>query len=322
MGTSRLAVGVDLGGTNLRAALVDVGTGAILAEDKRTHGDRSPDAIADSLIAAVKTVDPERRRVGIGVGVAAMLRGWTGVVIVAPNLGWREVGFRALIESRTGEPHEEVELYNDLNAIALGETRYGGAVGARDVLCVYMGTGIGSGLVLDGRLYSGATHLAGEIGHAKVVLEGGRLCGCGAHGCLEAYASGTNIAKRAHEELQSMHSLAIELAGSIDAVHAGHLDEAARRGDRYALGLWDEVSRHAGLALGAAVTLLNPSRLILGGGVLSGAPLLAEQLTARLRLAANAPSLVDFQIVGTTLGDHAGVLGAAAAITDRIGDAA
>ena len=322
MGAPQLAVGVDLGGTNLRAALVDTSTGTVLAEDKRTHEDRSPAAIADSLIAAVKTVDPAHRRAGIGVGVAGMLRGWTGTVIVAPNLGWREVAFRALILARSGEPHEPVELYNDLNAIALGETRYGGGRGARDVLCVYMGTGIGAGLVVDGRLYAGATHLAGEIGHAKVVLEGGRLCGCGAHGCLEAYASGTNIAKRAREELVSASSLAVQLAGSVDAVHAGHLDEAARRGDRYALSLWDEVSRHAGLALGSAVTLLNPSRLILGGGVLSGAPLLAEQLTSRLRLAANAPSLVGFEIVGTTLGDNAGVLGAAAAILDRIGAAA
>ena len=310
-----IAVGVDLGGTNLRAALVDVPSGQLLAEDKRPHVDRSPDAVAASLAAAVRAVDPEHRRGGLGVGIAAMLRGWTGVVIKAPNLGWREVAFRQALETRL--PGEPIELYNDLNAIALGEARYGGARGTRDVLCVYLGTGIGAGLVVDGRLYAGATHLAGEIGHAKVVLEGGRLCGCGEHGCLEAYASGTHIAQRAREELQTRPSLAIELAGGADKVHAGHLDEAARRGDAYAEALWDEVSRHVGLALGAAVTLLNPSRLVVGGGVLAGAPRLGELVRARLRRAANPPSLGGFELVETTLGDHAGVLGAAAAILDR-----
>ncbi len=317
MADAALAVGVDLGGTNLRAALVDVAAGRVLAEQKQAHADRAPEAVAEALVALVRAVDPSRRGVGIGVGIAGMLRGWTGVVINAPNLGWREAPFRALVEARlgTGEP---VELYNDLNAIALGEQRHGAARGQRDVLCVYIGTGIGAGLVLDGRLYAGASHLAGEIGHAKVVLEGGRLCGCGEHGCLEAYASGTNIAQRAHEELQGRASLAIELAGSVDAIHAGHLDEAARRGDAYALGLWDEVSRHAGLALGAAVTLLNPSRLVLGGGVLKGAPLLGDRVRERLMHATNPPSREGLQIVETSLGDHAGVLGAAAAIHDRV----
>jgi glucokinase len=309
-----LAVGVDLGGTNLRAALVDVETGALLAEDKYRPTDRAPAAIADAVEQAVRRVDPDGRRRGVGIGIAAMLRGWTGIVVNAPNLGWREVAFRALVEGRL--PGERIELFNDLNAIALGEQRYGAGRGSQHVLCVYIGTGIGAGLVLDGRLYIGATHLAGEIGHAKVVLEGGRACGCGAHGCLEAYASGKNIAARAHEELVTRSSAAVGLAGSVEAVHAGHLDEAARGGDAYALSLWDEVSRHAGLALGAAITLLNPERLVLGGGVLSGAPLLAERVHARLRQAANAASLEGFSIVDTALGDHAGVLGAAAGVVD------
>jgi glucokinase len=310
-----VAVGVDLGGTNLRAALIDTKEGAILAEDKRPHIDRSPQAIADAFAAAVRTVDPHQRRAGVGCGIAAMLRGWTGVVINAPNLGWREVAFRALVEERL--PGEPIELYNDLNAIALGEARYGGARGTRDVLCVYIGTGLGSGIVIDGKLRAGSTHLAGELGHAKVVLDGGRLCGCGEHGCLEAYVSGNHIAARAREELKTHKSIAIEIAGAVDNVHAGHLDEAARRHDPYALALWDELSRYAGLSLGTAVQLVNPARLVLGGGVVAGAPKLASQIRDRIRHAANPASLAGFEIVDTTLGDHAGVLGAAAAILDR-----
>ena len=310
---SELTVGIDLGGTNMRAALVSTKDGKLLTQAKHKLSDRSPDAIAAALVGLVNEVDPERKRDGVGVGIAAMLRGWTGIVVNAPNLGWREVAFRELVKKALAT-NEPVELYNDLNAIALGEQRYGAGQGARDVLCVYVGTGVGAGLVLDGRLYSGSTHLAGELGHVKVVLENGRLCGCGQRGCLEAYTSGNHIAARAHEELLTRNSVAVEIAGSRLAVHAGHLDEAARRGDAYALGLWDEISRTLGLGLGAAVTLINPGKLILGGGVLTGAPLLADKVRERLHAAVNAASLLGFQIVYTTLGDDAGVLGAAAAI--------
>jgi glucokinase len=312
---SGLAVGIDLGGTNLRAALVSVSDGKILQQTKRKLEQREPDQVARAIAELTAEVDPDRKRTGVGIGIAAMLRGFTGVVVNAPNLGWREVDFRSLVKSALADG-APVELYNDLNAIALGEQRYGAGRGHKDVLCVYVGTGVGAGLVLDGRLYSGASHLAGELGHVKVVLENGRLCGCGARGCLEAYTSGTHIAQRAREELATRTSAAVELAGSREAVHAGHLDEAARRGDAYALGLWDEISRTLGLALGAAVTLVNPSRLVTGGGVFTGAPLLAEKVRERLRVAANAPSLVGFDIVETNLGDHAGVLGASAAISD------
>src|SRR5678815_868836 len=104
-----------------------------------------------------------------------MLRGWTGVVVNSPNFGWREVDFRSLLRARVGE---RTELYNDLNAITFGEASYGGAKGVRDVFCVYVGTGVGSGIVADGKLYSGSNHVAGELGHIKVVPDG-RLCGCG-----------------------------------------------------------------------------------------------------------------------------------------------
>src|SRR5262249_4907732 len=162
---------------------------------------------------------------------AGMLRGWSGVVVNAPNFGWREVDFRALLRGRLGE---RVELYNDLNAIAFGEATSGAARGARDVLCVFVGTVVGGGLVVEGKLSIGATHLAGEIGHSKVVPNG-RQCGCGQRGCVEAYTSGRNLALRAREELsRGERSLAVQLAGAVDKVHAGHLDEAARAGDPYA----------------------------------------------------------------------------------------
>jgi glucokinase len=305
------AVGVDLGATNARAALVEVETGKILAETKRPWTDRAPETVAAIVGAVVREIDPKNERAGVGIGFAGMLRGWTGVVVIAPNFGWREIDFRSMLRAQVGE---RCELYNDLNAIAYGESLYGGARGVRDVLCVYVGTGVGAGIVVGGRLHSGATHLGGEIGHTKVV-PGGRLCGCGMRGCLEAYTSGRNIQQRAQEELRGgERSLAVELAGGIEHVHAGFLDEAARRGDVYAGRLWEEVSTLLGMALANAVTLINPSRLVMGGGVWHGAPELRRRAVARLFEFVNQPSREGFEVVDTALGDAAGMLGAAALI--------
>jgi len=150
-----------------------------------------------------------------------------------------------------------------------------------------------------------------------VKLRDGRLCGCGQHGCLEAYASGNNIAKRAHEELANGKvSSAVQAAGGIEKVHAGFLDEAARDGDAYATQLWHEVSDYAALSIGAAITVLNPSRLVMGGGVWTGAPRLAHLIREKLMVAINGPSLEGFEILDTALGDDAGRLGAAAAIVE------
>ena len=309
-----IAVGVDLGGTNVRAALIDTSTGQELgAEAKAPVADKSPDQVAALVDEVVRAADPEARRVGVGIGFAGMLRGWSGVVVNAPNFGWREVDFRSLLRARLGQ---RTELYNDLNAIAFGEARFGGAKGVRDVLCVYVGTGVGAGLVTDGKLYIGASHLAGEIGHVKVVppwTERPRLCGCGQHGCLEAYVSGRNLQARAREEIGA-DSLAVSLAGGVEQVHGGHLDEAARRGDAYADRLWTEVAGYLGIALANAVTMLNPSRLVLGGGVWQGAPELRQRTLAVFETQVNLPSLEGFAIGDTTLGDSAGVLGAAALI--------
>ncbi len=318
-----LAVGVDLGGTNGRAALVDVRRGTMVAEAKLPVGsDHGPEAVAELVQALVEHVDPRGLRRGVGIGFAGMLRGWSGVVANAPNFGWREVDFRGLLRARLGPA---VELYNDLNAITYGESRYGAGRGARDMLCVYVGTGVGGGLVTDGRLYIGATHLAGEIGHTKVV-PGGRLCGCGQRGCIEAYVSGRNLSKRVREELGDgntseavrRESRAIALAGDVTHVHAGHLDEAARAGDPYARALWDEVAPLLGLVLANAVTLLNPSRLVLGGGVWEGAPDLRARVVAHFNQLVNAPSGEAVVLVDTVLGDTAGVLGAAALIHEGV----
>jgi glucokinase len=305
------AVGIDLGGTNARGALVDVETGEILGPDtKLPVTSTKPEDVAALVGRVVDAVDPKRERAGVGIGFAGMLRGWSGVVVNAPNFGWREVDFRTLLRARVGA---NTELYNDLNAIAYGEATYGGARGIPDVFCAFVGTGVGAGLVLDGKLYIGATHLAGEFGHVKMIRNG-RLCGCGQHGCLEAYVSGRNLQKRAQEDLVKTHSIAIEIAGGIERVHAGFLDEAARRGDRYSAELLEHAGLLLGQALANAVTTLNPSRLVMGGGVWHGAQELRRHTLHFFDEFVNRASTEGFAIVDALLADTAGVLGAAALI--------
>lgn len=313
---ARVAIGVDLGGTNARAALIDVATGQILDEAKEPVDDHDPGAVASLVTRLVQSLDAGDECRGVGIGFAGMLRGWSGVVVNAPNFGWREVDFRRALRSTLGP---RVELYNDLNAIAFGEMRYGAARGVRDVLCVFVGTGLGGGLVTDGRLYVGATNLAGEIGHSKVV-PGGRLCGCGQRGCIEAYVSGRNLELRVREELGAgrQQSAAVALAGGVEQVHAGFLDEAARQGDPYAQRLWAEIAPLFGLVLANAVALLNPARLVLGGGVWEGAPELRRQVEAAYRELVNAPSGAAVELRDSTLGDGAGVLGAAALVAEGV----
>ena len=329
---SRCAIGVDLGGTHCRAALVDLAEGTTLDEVKLPVVAREPERVADLVLEAVTRLigDAAARGAargaaggehgGVGIGFAGMLRGWSGVVANSPNFGWREVDFRALLRARLGS---SVELYNDLNAITAGESRYGAGRGTDHMLCVYVGTGVGGGLLLDGTIYAGAGHLAGEIGHTKVI-PGGRPCGCGARGCLEAYVSGRNIAARAQQELGQgagdgpRHSSALGLAGELSRLHAGHLDEAARAGDPYARALWAEIAPYLGLVLANAVTLLNPSRVVLGGGVWEGAPELRRLATESYQALVNAPSGEGVQLVSTELGDRAGVLGAAWLIAQSV----
>lgn len=301
------AIGVDLGGTHLRAALVDVAEGKILAGWQVEVVSKQPDEVTNLLAQAVEKVDPDQVRIAIGIGFAGMLDGPAGMVTNAPNFGWRDVDFGALLER---DIREKVHLFNDLNALTMGEAAWGAGQGAADFLMVAVGTGIGGGLVVNNQLYTGANHLAGEVGHTKVI-PGGRQCGCGARGCLEAYASGAHLAARAQEDLQKTRSLAVELAGTIDKIHAGHLNEAAKRGDRYAAELLEHAGSLLGLVLGNLVTALNPARLVIGGGVWHKTSELQRYTRSYFAALVNLPSLEKFSLVDALLGDDAGVLGAA-----------
>jgi glucokinase len=311
------ALGVDLGGTNVRAALVDRGSGSVAALRREALSDRSPEAVVEmvaSVVSGVAGPGGPRARGRIGVGVAGQVLGSTGVVLNAPNLGWRDVPLGRMLEGRLGV---SVRVVNDLSAAAWGEFQHGAARGARHALVVFVGTGVGAGLVLDGRLHEGAHGVAGELGHVKVRPprpgEPPRRCGCGAVGCLEAYAGGANLAARVRGELAAgVRSWIRDLAdGDLSRVTASHVEQASAAGDAYARRLWEEVGELLGTAVAAAVTLLNPERVVLGGGVLLGSPTLHELVEWRIRAETSRSAAAGLHVRLAELGDDAGVMGAA-----------
>ena len=319
-----LGLGVDLGGTNARAAVVDRDSGEILAAHKESHRDRSPAAVVATVAHAVRTASRALgggglatsglAAPGVGVGVAGQCLGRTGVVLNAPNLGWRDVPFGALLEAELGA---KVRIANDLAVAAWGEQHFGAARGLANAVLVFVGSGLGSGLILGGRLHDGNRGVAGELGHVKVrplrPATPLRRCGCGEWGCLEAYTSGVNVAARVREELAAgaISQVRDLVAGDLSRVNASVVDAAHAAGDAYARELWEEVADLLGKALANVVTLLNPARLILGGGVILGCPVLHRLVREVFAAKVSRSAAVDFSLERAFLGDDAGVIGAA-----------
>ena len=310
-------IGIDLGGSNLRAAAFGDGDGATPLEIHRepVGDDRAPEAIVERVARTIERLaGGAAGPVTVGVGLAALLRDRRGTVANSPHLRWRDVPFGELLGRRLGARYR-LGVYNDVNAITWGEAVAGAARGYRDVLAVYVGTGIGGGLIAGGQLVEGASNCAGEIGHTKVRWdEGAAPCMCGGRGCVEAYAGGSYLLARIRRELATgrQKTTVVERAGgSVDAVTPGHVDDAALDGDEWALGLWTELAELLAVALGNALAILNSQRLILGGGVLARTPGLRAMTEIDLMLVAPPASLEPLTIAAAELGDDAGLVGAA-----------
>lgn len=303
-----LVVGVDVGGTNIEVGLVDA-EHRVHARAKARTPTAGPDAVLAAISELVQGLDAEP--VSVGVGIPGVVH--EGRVLTVPNLdGWHEpVDLVEELTNRLGLP---VTLGNDADAGLLGEWLAGAAVGARDVLGLWMGTGIGGGLILDGRPHHGARGAAGEIGHV-VVQAGGALCTCGRRGCVEAYAG-----------RRSMQGVATTMAEAGWQTSLFEIQEQERKpkltsavwaralgdGDELAGKLFDTAIETLGVAIGSAVNLLDLDTVIVGGGL---AEKLGQPLADRIGAAA-APWMLqaspDLRFAVSTLGDDAGVVGAAA----------
>ncbi|MBZ4335421.1 ROK family protein [Corallococcus sp. AS-1-12] len=303
-------LGIDLGGTFARAAVVD-GKGEILASAKVAVQDRKPQGVVETIAqAAEEAVKKSGVKVdGCGVGAAGQIHKDTGVISVAPNLGWRDVPLAQMLTKRLGFG---VKVVNDLSAAAWGELHAGAGRGAQDILVVFVGSGVGSAIISDGRLVNGGGGVAGELGHIKVV-PGGRLCGCGEHGCLEAYAGGHNLIAQTKELLASGSSRVLEKLthDDPDTITPVTLETAADEGDVKAKEIHSRAAQFLALAVANYVTVLNPSRLVLGGGVLTHCPGIKRQVLDGVQQWSSRVSREGLLIADAELGDDSGIIGAA-----------
>ncbi|RKH63109.1 ROK family protein [Corallococcus aberystwythensis] len=303
-------LGIDLGGTFARAAVVD-GKGVILASAKVALQDRKPQGVVETIAQAAEQAVKEAgvKVDGCGVGAAGQIHKDSGVISVAPNLGWRDVPFGQLLTKRLGFA---VKVVNDLSAAAWGELHAGAGRGAQDILVAFVGSGVGSAIIADGRLVTGGGGVAGELGHIKVV-PGGRLCGCGEHGCLEAYAGGHNLIAQTKELLASGSSRILEQLTNDDpdTITPVTLETAADAGDVKAKEIHSRAAQFLALAVANYVTVLNPSRLVVGGGVLMHCPGMKRQVLDGVQQWSSRVSREGLLIADAELGDDSGIIGAA-----------
>lgn len=302
-------VGVDLGGTKVFGALVDpsrTGLASVLADAKSSTPAQGVDSVLDAVEALIRSLDPAPTAVGIGT--PGVVEPGSGRVLLAPNVvGFeRPVEVGRLLRERLGCP---VAVGNDVNVAALGEARSGAAVGHDDVLAVWLGTGLGAGLVLDGRLRVGPHGLAGELGHA-VVVPGGRRCGCGGLGHLEAY-----IGRRALEvHARELHAAGrptklVELAGGAP-MKSKVFRAAYDAGDEVARALIDEGIDMLAVAVVNVAVTVDIGAVVVGGGLGERfGPVVTDRLASALRALGHAG--IEPVVLEAALGDHAGALGAA-----------
>lgn len=319
-------VGVDLGGTNLVV-------GATSADGSRqfgmytvpTRADLGADAVVARIAEQIERViseasaalgTPRNHCLGVGIGSPGPLNRDTGVVIFTPNLGWRDFPLRDRVQDAVRLP---ASLDNDANCATLGEWWLGAARGARHVVGLTLGTGIGGGLILDGRLYHGISDVAGELGH-MTIDSNGRRCGCGNYGCLEAYASGSAIAERAREALAGGEpSILPQLAGGdLSRITAALVYGAAKDGDAMAVEVVRDTAKFLGIGVANLLNALNPEVVVLAGGVTQAGDALFEPMRAEVRRRAFKPAVDACRIVPGVL-PNAGVVGAIATFAQREG---
>lgn len=268
-----LAIGVDVGGTKVAAGVVDE-RGCVVEKLKRYTPAASPDdtigVIADAVTELLARYDVD----AIGIGVAGFVDQTRSTVLFAPNLAWRDEPVKKLVEERIGRP---VIVENDANAAAWAETKLGAARGHEHVLLITVGTGIGAGVVIAGRLYRGRFGSAGEPGHYRVVPDG-RLCGCGNRGCWEQYASGSALVAEAREFAGRSPEAAARLlalaGGSPERIDGPAVTLAAREGDPGAVRCFEIVGSWLGAGLADLAAILDPSCFVIGGGVSEAGELL------------------------------------------------
>lgn len=310
-------IGIDLGGTKLAAAVVDAATGELsLRRQLPTEAHAGPDAVLRRIAGLVGEICetgglPHDAIAGLGVGFPGVINPAGGQTIFLPNLpgDWNGKPVAATLRDATSYP---VHIINDARAFTLAEATWGAGRSARTTVCLTLGTGIGGGITIDGKLHMGLDGTAGEVGH-QTIDPNGPPCGCGNRGCLEAFASGPAIATLGIKAvLQGATTKIGELAGyDLNRITPETIMQAAEAGDLVAREILDRVGSYLGTGIANLITILSPDRVILGGSVARLGEWLLAPVRATVRQRCHATPIERVQITLAALGGDAGIIGAA-----------
>lgn len=297
----KFIISIDLGGTNLKMALLDLNCNIKHKQVLSTKGassnrEKLAQAIIDGIDKILVTYGIKKRDIlGVGLGLPGPIDVRKGIVHFFPNIpGWKDVPFRRILRLRLGLP---VFLDNDANLMSLAEYKLGGARGFKNALCITLGTGVGGGLIIEGKLYRGANFAAGEVGHMPI-NENGPGCNCGGRGCLEAYIGNNKILDTAKKLFKRNISLE-------------EVSRLAKKKNRKAITIWYGVAGHLGIALSGAVNLFNPDVIIIGGGVSGAGSILLDKVRKVILERAMPVQARGVRVFKAKLGLDAGLIGAA-----------
>ena len=305
-------IGIDLGGTNIKGALVSE-TGEIAREVSRpTRVGLGAEAVCDGIAAVITELSSGVDRTslgGVGLGCPGTVDDETGRVLYANNLGWKNFDLRAAVKSRTGF---DLRIGNDANVAALAEALVGCAKGAQSAVIVTLGTGVGGGIVFNGKVWNGFHGVGSEIGHMILELDG-EPCTCGNYGCVERYCSATAIIRMARE-LCAVHpesEIVKVCEGDLNRVNAKVVFDAAKNGDEIALKVFHRYVKYLGQLVASLVNCIDPEVIVLGGGVSKAGDFLLDAVRAETRRYVLYKTLPSARIELAKLGPDAGIIGAA-----------
>lgn len=309
--SENIYVGVDLGGTAIKVGICNEEGQLLQTYEGPTETSKGVETVIGNIEKYVRHIVEQSpyswdQLAGVGAGVAGFTNIREGIIILAPNVGFKDVPIRALLEERLGKP---VKIDNDANVAALGEAWSGAGRGVDNCVCYTLGTGVGGGIIVNGKIYQGFGGMAGELGHITVVPDLEAIqCGCGKMGCLETVSSATGIIRMAKDAVERGDRTSLALVGNIAAKE---VFDAAKAGDEVALRIINRAAYYLGKSMASVSAVLNPEVYIIGGGVSKAGEILFKEVRAVFNKLTPEPLQRGVRIVAAELGNDAGVVGAA-----------
>lgn len=310
------AIGVDLGGTKILSGLINTATGEVVYTSKRkTRTELGSEQVLQRIIDSIKKIlessGVDKKDIkAIGIGAAGQVNRSEGILISAPNLDCVNVELKKILEQTFKIP---VFVGNDVEVATIGEMTFGAGKDCNSVVCIFVGTGVGSGIVHDGKIYHGSTGTAGEIGHI-IVQPNGRACGCGGNGCLEAYASRTAISKKIQASIKKGQDSILKeffLEDPNFKIRSKHLKSALANDDMLVINCMTEAAEYLSIGLASVVNFYNPERIILGGGMVEAVDFFFEMVIRSVKAKCLPVPANSIDLHRTMLGDNSGIVGAA-----------